>query len=72
MAKQNEQITTLDTLPAILTATHISMVMGLSKPLVYNLMNRDDFPSIKIGKRLIVPKNSFETWLAEPKKEERK
>ena len=63
MAKQNEELRTLDDLPAMLKAEHIMAFMGLSKPTVYELLHRDDFPVIKIGKRRIVYKEAFAAWL---------
>lgn len=64
MAKQNTTIKSLDELPAILSAKHIAQVMGLSVPVVYDLMNSNNFPSIRVGgKRLIVSKQAFINWL---------
>lgn len=63
MAKQNTEIRTLEDLPAILNAEHIAQVMGLSRPVVYDLMGSEGFPTIKIGKRKLVSKTAFEEWL---------
>lgn len=40
---------------------------GLSRPFVYELFNRCDFPAIKIGRRLLVPAEAFEAWMREQK-----
>jgi predicted DNA-binding transcriptional regulator AlpA len=51
-------------LPLSLNTDHVSKILGLSKPLVYALFNRSDFPAIKItAKRWVVPKDQFKDWL---------
>lgn len=37
--------------------------LGVSEPTAYEIVNRQDFPSIKHGKRIIVPREAFEKWL---------
>jgi predicted DNA-binding transcriptional regulator AlpA len=47
-------------------AKDIRDLTGLSLPKVYELMNRADFPTIKVGiKRKIVPIDAFHRWLDE-------
>lgn len=29
----------------------------------YDIVNQDDFPKIKIGKRSYIPKSEFEKWI---------
>ena len=36
--------------PMVLTAADISEILKISKPTAYELMKRDDFPLIKIGR----------------------
>ncbi len=50
---------------ACLTALDISEETGFSLPTVRNIMNRADFPAIRYGRRIIVPREAFEKWLAE-------
>ena len=40
----------IDLYPIILTAIEISEILKISKPTAYELMNRHDFPLIKIGR----------------------
>lgn len=49
---------------ALLNA-HDLQIMGFSRPMVYNLLNRTDLPVIKIGKRRFMHKALFEAWLSE-------
>ena len=46
-----------------LQAADIQQIMGLSEAKVYDLMHRRDFPSIRIGRRFVVPAEAFERWL---------
>lgn len=36
--------------------------MGFARAMVYNLFNRADFPTIKIGKRKFVRASKFAEW----------
>ncbi len=54
---------TYDELPATLSATDISKCLGISKANSYQLMNRADFPTLKLGKRKLVPKEKFLIWV---------
>ena len=52
-----------DELPLILNAETIKNVLGISISSAYELMHKKDFPSIKIGNRLIVAKDKFREWI---------
>ena len=54
---------TNDELPATLSAIDISNYLGISKTNSYQLMNRADFPTLKLGKRKLVPKDKFLIWV---------
>ena len=43
----------------------IREITGISRAQVYNIMNRTDFPAVRIGKRIIVPIEAFNRWLDE-------
>ena len=53
----------LDDLPLMLNAEDIKVVMNLSRAGAYQLMHREDFPTITVGKRLLVPREQFISWL---------
>lgn len=40
-------------------------ILHSSKPTVYKMMHRRDFPLIRVGNRLRVYKNAFEQWAME-------
>ena len=53
----------LETLPPVLNATQVSEVLGISRAGAYNLMHREDFPTLQIGKRMLVPRDSLLIWI---------
>lgn len=49
--------------PLILTAEHISEIMGISKRIAYEVMEYKGFPLIRIGRLKRVNRDSFFGWL---------
>ena len=52
-----------DELPLFLQADLISDVLGISISSAYELMHEKGFPAMRVGNRLIVPKDEFQTWV---------
>ena len=50
-------------LPLSLNATDIAAVLGISRANAYTLMRAKGFPTIFIGKRMIVPRDKFIEWM---------
>jgi excisionase family DNA binding protein len=48
---------------AILTVREMAGQMGISLPTAYGLANRKDFPSIRVGKKILIPVQAFQAWL---------
>ena len=48
-----------DDLPLFLNAAMVAQVLGISAASSYELMHEKDFPVLKIGGRMIVPKEKF-------------
>ena len=48
-----------DELPLFLNAATVARVLGVSSSSAYELMHEPDSPVLKIGNRLIVPKEKF-------------
>ena len=46
-----------------MTVPEVAEAMGISRPTAYTLANREDFPAIRLGKRIVIPREAFETWL---------
>ena len=54
---------TLDDLPLSLSAMDVAEVLGLSRAGAYNLLDKQGFPTLKVGKRKIVPCDKFLDWM---------
>lgn len=52
-----------DELPLFLNASLIANVLGIAESSAYELMHSKDFPVIKIGSRMVVPKEKFISWV---------
>ena len=52
-------------LPLFLNAETIAKVLGISPASSYELMHESGFPVLKIGNRMIVPKEKFIHWVEE-------
>ena len=55
--------TSYDQLPLSLCANDIAEVLGISRANAYTLMRAKGFPTIFIGKRMIVPRDKFIKWM---------
>lgn len=52
-----------DELPLFLNASMVAEVLGVSPSTGYELMYKKDFPILKIGNRIVVPKEKFIAWV---------
>lgn len=52
-----------DELPLYLNANDISNLLGISKSTAYELMSNNEFPSIRLGGRVLVEREKFINWL---------
>jgi len=50
-------------LPLFLNATMVAKVLGISPSSGYELMHEPDFPILKVGNRMVVPKEKFIEWV---------
>ena len=55
---------TYDELPLFLNAATVAKVLGVSPSSGYELMHEPDFPMLKIGSRMVVPKEQFVEWVS--------
>ena len=58
-------ITSFDQLPITLCAEQVAQVLGISRSNAYALFHREDFPTIRIGKRMLVAKDKLMQWMDE-------
>lgn len=54
---------TYDDLPLFLNAEQVAAVLGIAPSSAYELMHQPDFPPLRIGKRIVVPKEKFIQWV---------
>ena len=52
-----------DELPLFLNAVTVAKVLGVSPSSGYELMHEADFPILKVGSRMVVPKEKFMDWV---------
>ena len=48
-----------DELPLFLNAKTVAEILGISVAGAYELLHQEDFPVLRIGSRLVVPKEKF-------------
>ena len=53
-----------DDLPLFLNARMVAQVLGVSISTAYELLNDPGFPMLRVGKRMVVPKEKFIQWAA--------
>ena len=54
-----------DELPLFLNAKMVAQVLGVSPSSGYELMHEPGFPVLKVGNRMVVPKEQFIRWVRE-------
>ena len=52
-----------DELPLFLNAATVAKVLGIAPSSSYELMHEKDFPALRIGNRIVVPKDKFLAWI---------
>ena len=60
---------TYDELPLFLNAATVSSVLGVSPASSYELMHEKDFPTLRVGSRMVVPKEKFIEWVEQHTKD---
>lgn len=54
-----------DELPIFLNAQIIANVLGISESSTYELMSEEGFPTLRVGSRIVVPRDKFLRWVEE-------
>ena len=52
-----------DELPLFLNANTVAQTLGVSISSAYELMHETGFPALRIGNRIVVPKEKFRRWV---------
>ena len=61
--------TSYDELPLLLNVKQLADLLGVSDSSVYQLIQEDGFPSLRIGKRIVIPKEELREWISTRTKE---
>lgn len=60
-----ERYNSFDQLPLTINAEQLAAVLGVSRAHAYNLMRSAGFPTIHIGKRMVVHRDKLIQWMNE-------
>lgn len=52
-----------DELPLFLNADTVAKLLGVSVSSAYELLHEDGFPALRIGNRLVVPREQLLRWI---------
>ena len=55
--------TNIEELPLTLNAREAAMVLRISKSKIYELAQSESFPVIRIGKRVVIPRDKLIEWM---------
>lgn len=58
----------INELPYTLNAKEVASILGISKNCAYTLMHSRGFPTLHIGRRMVVPKEKLFQWINEQTK----
>lgn len=58
-------IQSYDDLPLFLNANLVAQVLGVSISTAYEVMHEPSFPTLRVGSRMVVPKEKFIQWAEE-------
>ena len=56
-------------LPLLLNVKQLADLLGVSDSSVYELIQENGFPSLRIGKRIVIPKEELREWISARTKE---
>ena len=55
--------------PLAVGATEAARLLGISRPTLYQLLNRQDFPSFRVGGRVLISVAGLQEWIDRQTKE---
>ena len=50
-------------LPMMLSVLEMAAALGISRAGAYELARTEDFPALKIGTRVVIPKDKLKEWV---------
>lgn len=61
----NKVYTSYDELPIMLSVPQLATTLGISRSGTYTLVRTASFPALKIGSRIVIPKDELLEWIHE-------
>ena len=52
-----------EALPMMLSVLEMTAALGISRAGAYELARTEDFPALKIGTRVVIPKDKLKEWV---------
>lgn len=46
-----------------MNVSDLQQALGIGRNQAYDLVNRDDFPKIRVGRKILIPRDAFLRWL---------
>lgn len=56
--------------PLAVGTTEAARLLGVSRPTLYQLLNRADFPSFRVGGRVLISVSGLQDWIGRQMKED--
>lgn len=47
-----------------ISVAEAAVELGVSRPVMYDIVSREDFPKVRVGRRIIIPRQGLVEWLA--------
>ena len=57
------QFRSYEELPLMLSVTEMAAALGISRAGAYELVRTEGFPALKIGSRIVIPKDELQEWV---------
>ena len=63
MRTEIEARSSIDSLPEFCTPTDLSLILPVSRATLYRMAEQKRIPSLRIGRRVIIPWEPFKKWI---------
>lgn len=60
---KKETFKSYEDLPLMLSVPEMAAAMGISRAGAYELARSEGFPALRIGNRIVIPKDSLQKWV---------
>ena len=47
-----------------ISVAEAAKILGISRPTMYKLMHRADFPQLRVGRRMLIPVDDLRQWVS--------